>query len=276
MCHSRQHAGTSAVCKCAARSFWDRAVALVVPPRCVCCDGPAAPGAFLCEVCREALGRLPAGTSAARRGGELAGHFAAFPMAGPARDLVHALKFRRLPAAAGPMAELLASRLPARYLEGALLVPVPAHPARRRERGFNQSALLARRLAEIHGVPVCDCLSRAAAGPSQTGRSREERLRLPDNAVYLRNDTTSNCRQLAQLGADVWTNGQKIVREGYSIPTHFPTNVVLMDDVATTGVTLEVCAKAIRTRFRSDVRAVTFASTSAEPGGNAEGQTAGG
>lgn len=271
MCPSQQHAGA-----CAARSLWDRAVALVVPPRCVCCDGPTALGAFLCGICRETLGRLPAGTPAPRRGGELAGHFAAFPMAGPARELVHALKYRRLPAAAGPMAELLANRLPAQYLEGALLVPVPAHPARRRARGFNQSALLARRLAEIHGLPVSDCLARAEAGPPQTGRSREQRLRLPAGAVYLRNDTASDRRRLLQASVAGGSGGSKNSRGGYSKLTYLPTNVVLMDDVATTGVTLEVCAKAIRNRFRSKVIAVTFASTSAGPGGNAEGQSASG
>lgn len=272
MCHSRQNAGA-----CSARSIWDRAVALVVPPRCVCCGGPAAPGAFLCGTCREALGRLPAGTPARRGGGgALAGHFAAFPMAGPARDLVHALKFRGLPAAAGPMAELLSRRLPAKFLADALLVPVPAHPVRHRARGFNQSALLAQRLAEMHGLPVFDCLARGAGGGPQTGRSRSERLLLPDDAFFLR-ETGSKMRRRPPLTcAGSLDDRMKFLHKGYSKPTQFPTNVVLMDDVATTGVTLEVCAKAIRTRFQSKVRAVTFASTSAGPGGNAEGQAASG
>lgn len=271
MCHSRQSAGVRA-----ARSFWGRAAALVVPPQCVCCTGPASSGALLCRACRAALERLPAGPSAPRRGNELAGHFAAFPMTGPARELVHALKFRRLPAAAGPMAELLAGRLPAGYLEGALLVPVPAHPARRRARGFNQSVLLARRLAELYGLPVCDCLARAESGPPQTGRSRAERLRLPAAAVYLRNDTASSHSQRAGAATVDLGERLKILRGVYLNPSQVPTNVVLMDDVATTGVTLEVCANAIRTRYRLNVRAVTFASTSAGPGGNAEGQTASG
>lgn len=271
MCHSRQYVGA-----CSARSIWDRAVALVVPPRCVCCEGPAAPGAFLCGTCKEALGRLPAGTPSRRGGGALAGHFAAFPMAGPARDLIHALKFRGLPAAAGPMVELLSRRLPDGFLDGALLVPVPAHPARRRARGFNQSALLARRLAEIHSLPVCDCLARGAGGGPQTGRSRTERLSLAEDAFFLRkiDPNESGFPSLTRSGP--LDDRLKISPEGCSKPTQFPTNVVLMDDVATTGVTLEVCAKAIRTRFQSKVRAVTFASTSAGPGGNAEGQAASG
>lgn len=232
------------VAQSSARLLIGRAVALLAPPRCAACDCPAAIGAILCRRCDEAILRLPVGAPAAHRGDALAAHFAAFPMVWPARDLVHALKYRSVVTAARKMARLVADRVPPALLANTALVPVPAHPARLRQRGYNQSALLARELARIKGLPVCDCLVRGVTAPPQTGLPRSRRLALDPSAVQAR------ARRLH------WT-----VR-----PELFPTNVVLLDDVVTTGVTLEVCALAIRRRFGSEVRAVTFASTSADPG----------
>jgi predicted amidophosphoribosyltransferase len=233
-----QAAGSSA------RLLIGRAVALLAPPRCLACDSSTAIGAVLCGACHEALARLPAGTPAARRADALSAHFAAFPMVWPARDLVHALKYRSAVTAARTMAALLADRAPPALLADAALVPAPAHPARLRQRGYNQSALLAHEFARITGLPVCDCLVRSRAAPPQTGLPRGRRLALDPSTVRVRP------RALR------WP----------ARPEAFPTKVLVLDDVATTGVTLEVCALAIRRRFGSEVRAITFASTSAYPG----------
>lgn len=164
-----------------------------------------------------------------RRGG------AAYPYVGRARDLVAALKFDGRVALAREMAALIAERVPDRLGGAEWIVPVPAHPGRARRRGFNQSELLARELARIVGARCVDCLVREAGTRPQSELSRAERLALPRSAF--------RAHSLAE----------------------FPTNVVLCDDVSTTGVTLEACVQAIRERLPQtgsrQIRAVTFAST---------------
>lgn len=211
--------------------LFNRAVALLAPPRCVVCRGGCAPGEWLCGRCRHALDGL--GTGA--RSESFA---AAFPYEGVARELVAALKFGGAVAVADEMAALMVARAPAWLADADWIVPVPAHPARQRARGYNQSALLARRLASRTGARCVDCLTRSAAAPPQSELSRTGRLAMPADSVRQRRDVS-----LAL----------------------FPTNVVLCDDVSTTGVTLEVCASAIRERHpetgHRQIRAVTFAST---------------
>lgn len=165
-------------------------------------------------------------------------------MAGAARALVHALKFRGGAGAATEMARLIECRAKAGLFAEALLVPVPAHPLRERERGYNQSALLARELARLTGAPVADCLVRSPRSPAQTGLPRHRRLALDPTSIHLR------------PGRPLFANG----------PAREKTNVVLLDDVTTTGVTLEICASAIGKRTAAPVGAVTFAATGARPG----------
>lgn len=221
-----------------------QAVALVCPPSCLACRAPCTAGQVVCVACDATLSALPFGPVAPPRGPALANHFAAFPMRGPARDLVHALKFGGGAAAAAPMARMIAARAPAGVFDDALLVPVPAHPWRRRTRGFNQSRLLARELARLTGAAVADVLARAPGEPPQTGLPRERRLRLSGSSIFVRPNATLRHEPLARR----------------------KTNVLLLDDVTTTGVTLEICASAIGKRTAAPVGAVTFAATDARPG----------
>lgn len=169
---------------------------------------------------------------------------AAFPYDGPVRPLIAALKFRGAVAVAGELAELMRPRV-AGWLEDAdWLVPVPAHPDRRRARGYNQSLLLAKALARGTDIKVVDCLRRTAIAPPQSQLSRAQRLQLPRRAI---------------------TIDERAVRQNRRISlAEFPTKVVVCDDVATTGVTLEVCAQAIREWHHptgmSLVRSVSLAS----------------
>jgi predicted amidophosphoribosyltransferase len=109
------------------------------------------------------------------------------------------------------------------------LVPIPLHPARRRRRGFNQAAVLAKALARRTGLAVADSLTRSGTAGTQVGRPRRERLATPPG---------------------------RIRAEGY-----VPARVILVDDVATTGATLAACARALRAAGALEVRAVTFART---------------
>lgn len=177
--------------------------------------------------------------------GRLTDSFAsAFPYDGEVRPLIAALKFRGAVAIAGELAELMRPRLPSWFEEADWIVPVPAHPARRRQRGYNQSLLLAKALSKTTEAQVVDCLRRTTITAPQSQLTRAERLEFPRQAISI------DERILRQ-------HGRKPLAE-------FPTKVVLCDDVSTTGVTLEVCAQAIRERHHptgfSLVRAVSFAS----------------
>lgn len=209
-------------------------VDLLVPPVCLACG---APGRDLCAACRRALPWLD-GPRCARCGlpgrcgtrCPAAGHayrFAWAPLAhgGPARALVSALKFRRATAAAGVLGAAIAATAPAALLRDATLVPVPPHPGRRRQRGIDHAALLAEAVACRTGRPVAHSLRREHDGAHQLGAGRDERLRAGRIAV-----------------AVVGTPGDR---------------VVLIDDVHTTGATLDACARALNTGGVVSVGALT-------------------
>jgi predicted amidophosphoribosyltransferase len=214
------------------RQLMDRAAALVAPPLCVACRKASDPGSRLCLQCRAALASMPVGLD--RRDA-----FAAFPYEDRARLVVGALKFRQAPGVAGEMAELMLPRLPAWAIEAELIVPVPAHPARRRARGYNQSLLIARALAAGTGARVVDCLRRAPLAPPQSELSRAQRLRLPKSTFSVG-------------GAGIESS---------------TAAVLLCDDVTTTGVTFEACARALGS---TSVRSVAFAATGEHLGSGAQ------
>jgi ComF family protein len=116
-------------------------------------------------------------------------------------------------------------------LEGAdLSVPVPLHPSRQRERGFNQAVDLSRAL----GLPVSRALRRIRPTPSQTGLSGSDRR--------------ENIRGAFAPSRLPWRS--RAVEHRI---------VVLVDDVSTTGATLDECARALSAMGAREVRAVTAA-----------------
>lgn len=143
---------------------------------------------------------------------------------GVARDLVAALKFRRLLPVADLMAERIEWLAPTHLLSGTI-VPVPPARSRMRRRGFDPAGELAGALAERLGAPPRCCLERRGSG-RQVGRRRAERIGHPP-------------RIHAVAAA--------------------PRSVLLVDDVLTTGATLAACARALRAAGSSRVVAVTFA-----------------
>lgn len=223
---------------------------LVVPPICVACRGSTSPDSLLCCACGSELNNMPLGEWWWVPGlppGCLNETYATFPFDGIARDLVHALKFRSAPGVAEEMAELMIDRAGPHLQMPDAIIPVPAHPDRERERGYNQSLALARAWSKLcDGRPVVDCLTRVTHGPPQTSLSRVERLQLPADEMRINPEVRIP---------------PSLLEEGES-----PGIVVLVDDVVTTGVTLEVCASVICERMSAEVKALTFASTSAQPG----------
>jgi predicted amidophosphoribosyltransferase len=194
----------------------------IVPPLCPACGRPCRAEAIVCTRCSRRLGLADPLLGAGPPGLDRAWSSASYE--GVARDLVAALKFRRLLPVADLMAERIEWLAPAHMLSGSV-VPVPAAGPRLRRRGFDPAAELAGALAERLGSALEPCLVRSGRG-RQVGRRRAQRLGQPP-------------------------------RVAASGPV--PRSVLLIDDVLTTGATLTACARALRSAGAVRVVAVTFA-----------------
>lgn len=149
---------------------------------------------------------------------------------GALRSIVHALKYEGRRSLARPLAALMRQR-GADVLRGATCaVPVPLHPWRRSERGFNQAADLARHL----GLPVVFALRRKRTTLTQTGLPAAQRHRNVRGAF------------------GISRSGRRLVCGPAPV-------VVLVDDVCTTGATLEACARVLKEAGVQEVRALTAA-----------------
>jgi ComF family protein len=152
---------------------------------------------------------------------------------GQAERIVHALKYQGWPAIATAMAKRMAAlRFPADVeRERAALIPVPLARSRERERGYNQSAELARNLALLWGVPMrTDLLARSRATETQTRLTPGERRRNVSGAFRATADRAS----LRGL------------------------HLVLVDDVVTTAATLNACAAELHDGGARILSFVTF------------------
>ncbi len=158
---------------------------------------------------------------------------AAYRSRGVVRGLVHRFKYNKQRHLRHLLGRMLSEgffdpRVRALRLDA--IVPVPLHPAREREREFNQAAVLANIAARRLHLPVCDCLRRIRHTITQTHFHREERFENLDGAFALRR------------GADV---------EGKT--------VALVDDVLTTGSTADACARVLRQGGAAAVVVITVA-----------------
>jgi ComF family protein len=149
---------------------------------------------------------------------------------GALRAIVHALKYEERRSLARPLANLMRLRGADMLADVDWAVPVPLHPSRRRERGFNQAADLARYL----GVPVQHALRRHRATRTQTGLPAAQRHGNVRNAFALARGRERQDRLDGSI-------------------------VVLIDDVSTTGATLDACARVLKEAGVREVRALTVA-----------------
>jgi ComF family protein len=179
---------------------------LIFPPR---CGGCGRHGQGFCETCATALQPVPVSRL---HGIPLV---AAGRLEGPLQAAIHTYKYRPRPQLAGSLAPPLSQALIAAGLALPALTFVPLHPRRQRERGFNQAERLAARLAASLRVPVLGGLSRLRPTPAQVGLGQAE-------------------RHVNVAGAFRWTG-----------PEPPPQGLGLVDDVCTTGATLDAVARVV-------------------------------
>lgn len=216
------------------------------PSLCALCEVKLSHGRALCEACDGNLPRLTAPFCQAcgeAFHGKIDGVFDcpncqnlrfAFEFARPAAirddsmlDLVHRLKYGRQIHLARELGRIAGetfthdARLAPALDGGWPLIPVPLHPGRLRHRHFNQAAEIARVLAAHCGLPHLDALRRMRRTETQTALSRKQRMENLRGAF----EPTRRCRR--------WI-------------TKSPQGAVLVDDVLTTGSTVNECAKTLR------------------------------
>jgi len=210
------------------------------------CIGCGVEGSFLCQVCRRSLPRInppicprcgkPQSSEQLCPGcvewsATIDGIRSPFRFEGVIREAVHQLKYRNLRAIVSSLAELLDDYLRTLTIPVDVLVPVPLHRKRLRERGYNQSLLLAKGLGKLSGLPLVDnCLIRQTNTPPQARTSTVEERR--DNVVGI-----FSCRDAC-------------LRD---------KQVLLIDDVATSGATLDACAASLKASGAISVWALVLA-----------------
>jgi ComF family protein len=148
----------------------------------------------------------------------LEGQRSPFRFEGAAREAIISFKYKGLRALATPLAQLLQAYLKNNPMPGEVLVPVPLHKRRLRERGYNQAALLARELGGLISLPVLE------------GALARQRQAVPQARTATIADRHRNVAG-AFLYLEVGVGGKQ---------------VLLIDDVSTSGATLEASAEALK------------------------------
>jgi competence protein ComFC len=189
----------------------------ITPPICPKCGQPQSSG-MLCPDCISWSAHID-------------GIRSPFRFDGVIRQAIHQLKYKNLRALATPLAGLLQAYLAASPIPGGILVPVPMHPKRLRERGYNQSSLLAKALGQLSDLTVVtDCLIRERYTPPQAR-------------------TASQAERQHNVAHAFTCRDQRL---------HDQT-VLLIDDVATSGATVDACAAALKSAGATSVWALVLA-----------------
>jgi ComF family protein len=219
-----------------------RGLDLLFPPRCVACSQV---GSWLCAACQATVEFVPrpicprCGRPVStddlclrcrRNPLQLDGIRSVALHEGALRQAIHHLKYKRRRELATPLGRMLFVCWQETRLPADVVVPVPLHTSRQKERGYNQASLLARSLAEHADLTLNEAqLVRRRATAPQVGLGAQERK------VNVRD-------------AFVW------IGDGLA-----DARVLLVDDVCTTGSTLEACALALRQAGAESIWALTLA-----------------
>lgn len=235
-----------------ARAGLRAALTLLYPPHCAVCQADTEVGVHLCAVCAREVEPLPAPRCeqcSQPFPGAITGPFtcsscesrklhftcavAPYRSRKVVREFIHRFKYNRHFYLRHPLADWMAEgladeRLTRQRIDG--FVPVPLHPARQREREFNQADVLASLLSRRTGTPLSPCLQRIRYTTTQTQLDRDARMENLRGAFRVRHTADVTGRHL-----------------------------VLIDDVFTTGSTVDECSRVLRAAGAASVRVLTVA-----------------
>ena len=216
----------------------DRIIGLYAPHLCLGCGSE---GALLCHECRGSLRQAEAmcyrcqspsylgrSCSDCRSRGGLVSVNCAAAYSGLAKDLLWSLKFERAQSAAGIIADILAEEFALNTKPDVLLVPLPTAAQRVRKRGYDQSVLIARAYARRTGCKYAPLLRRYGS-QEQKGADRQQRLQQLDGSLA----------------------------EKYSEAV-VGKRIIIIDDVVTTGASMEAAAVALRAAGAKVVAGLAF------------------
>jgi predicted amidophosphoribosyltransferase len=241
---------------CVCEDCWS-SISLITPPVCDRCGDPLAadPQRAMCTRCR----RMPRAIDR----GRAAGHYE-----DALRNIVRAFKYEGRRSLARPLAALMRRQAGDLLDDVDWVIPVPLHWRRERERGFNQAADLARAL--IAGARACDPSPLPSPPDGGEGVSR---VRLLHALRRVRHTTVQ-----AELPA---ARRHKNVRDAFELSDGFPAPfvrhrepmqqllegacVLIVDDVSTTGATMDACARVLKAAGVKEVRAITAARVVTRP-----------
>lgn len=213
------------------RQIFDPIVDVFFPPICYICDCYLHPGhKIICENCWSEIPAFDGKLDQSLSNRSFDNLFILFEFEDKVRQLIHLLKYKRhltLAQYFALEAKLRFSVLKNRYYNE--IIPVPLYKTRKRERGYNQSEEIANAMAKIFQIPVkSEHLLRIRPTSSQTKMSKEER--------------------------------ERNVRKAFYCPVKLPgTNILLVDDVITTGSTVEACIKVLKSAGADEVDVFTIA-----------------
>lgn len=200
-----------------ASALTEIALSVFAPRGCAACDGPVRARAAFCPACARTTVRADDPT------------LAPFAFGGALAEAIKRTKYGARSDLGAVLGALLAGELARRPTKYDLVVPVPLHPRRLAERGFNQSALIARPVAWALGAKLhTRALTRVRDTPAQAKLGRLERLGNMAGAFAARGDLRGK-------------------------------RVLVVDDVVTTGATLAACVGALVERGAAEVSAAAVA-----------------
>jgi ComF family protein len=221
------------------------------PASCASCRQPCHTGSFLCDVCFGQLRRLESAAACplcampvAQNGapcpfcqGEGLRHYDSVLRLGtfddPLKDLIHKMKYQGRWILCEQLAERLRAQdsIKALLAQAQVLVPVPLHMLRQFHRGYNQASVIAARLAKLSGVPMVWPIRRVRRTQTQTH-------------LHSRQKRAENLRDAFRLVRPSSIRGMR---------------VLVIDDVMTTGATLQAVARALRPARPASVSALVIA-----------------
>lgn len=239
--------------------YWSTLLDFIYPPRCPLCGAYVEERGGWCPAClREAA---VAGRLVLPEGSPVCAAWAAGLYRGGLRELIRGLKYHGKKANL-PYIRTVLDTLPAEFLGGAeaafidLAVPVPLHPDRERQRGFNQTELIFRDWLDDCGIPLVRLLQRTRATKPQFGLDRQQRRKNLQGAFALADLAEEELadfqgHQGHQGHRDRHPSGDRLL-SGH--------DVLLVDDICTTGTTLEACAEVLLDAGARHVYALVLAS----------------